>query len=170
MAGRRPTGRGGGGAPPPPRSPPQLGSHRSGPLPPRSRGDAPPPRRDRDAVGGGCGWTCTPRAAAPPAACSRGGCGRKASPHQCAGATRAPSLGAAHGGAQEQYGGCALHDPPVTTAHSGRAEGGFRSAGAPEGAVHGPPLTPPTPGGGFATPTARARRKGVRRRHEGGQD
>ena len=34
----------------------------------------------------------------------------------------------------------------MTTAHSGRAEGGFRSAGAPGGAVHGPPLTPPHPG------------------------
>ena len=34
----------------------------------------------------------------------------------------------------------------MTKAHSGRAEGGFRSAGAPGGAVHGPPLTPPDPG------------------------
>ena len=34
----------------------------------------------------------------------------------------------------------------MTTAHSGRAKGGFRSAGAPGGAVHGPPLTPPRPG------------------------
>ena len=34
----------------------------------------------------------------------------------------------------------------MTTAHSGRAEGGFRSARAPGGAVHGPPLTPPQPG------------------------
>ena len=147
MAGRRPTGRGGRGAapPPPPRSPPQLGSHRSGPPPPWSRGDAPPPRRDRDA-GGGCGWTCTPRAPAPPAACSRGGRSRRTSPDQRAGATRARSLGALHGDAPEQYGGRALHDPPVTTAHSGRAEGGFRSAGAPRGAVHGPPLTRPHPG------------------------
>ena len=37
-------------------------------------------------------------------------------------------------------------DPPITTAHSGRAEGGFRSAGAPGGAVHGTPLIPPRPG------------------------
>ena len=58
----------------------------------------------------------------------------------------APSLGAAHGGAPEQYGGRALHDPPVTAARSRRAEEGFRSAGAPGGAVHGPPLTPPHPG------------------------
>ena len=34
----------------------------------------------------------------------------------------------------------------MTTARSGRAEGGFRSARAPGGAVHGPPLTPPHPG------------------------
>ena len=59
-----------------------------------------------------------------------------ASPHWRAGATRTT----------EQYGGRAPHDPPVTTAHSGRAEGGFRSARAPGGAVHGPPLTPPQPG------------------------
>ena len=111
------------------------------------RGRPPSPGRDRDAGGGGgCGWTCTPRAPAPPAACSRGGRGRQASPHQRARAARGPSLGAAHGGAPEQYGGRAPHDPPMTTAHLGRAEGGFRSAGAPWGAVHGPPLIPPHPG------------------------
>ena len=59
-----------------------------------------------------------------------------ASPHWRAGATRT----------REQYGGRAPHDSPVTTAHSGRAEGGFRSARAPGGAVHGPPLTLPHPG------------------------
>ena len=59
-----------------------------------------------------------------------------ASPHWRAGATRTT----------KQYGGRAPHDPPVTTAHSGRAEGGFRSARAPRGAVRGPPLTPPHPG------------------------
>ena len=35
---------------------------------------------------------------------------------------------------------------PMTIAQSGRAEGGFSSEGAPGGAVHGPPLTPPPPG------------------------
>ena len=55
-------------------------------------------------------------------------------------------MGAAHGGAPEQYGGRAPHDPPMTTANSGRAEGGFRSAGAPGGAVHGPPLISPHSG------------------------
>ena len=143
--------RGGGPAspppPPPPRSPPPAWKPQERPsAPPEPRGRPPSPRRDRDAGGGGCGWTCTPRAPAPPAACSRGGRGRRASPHQRAGATRAPSLGAAHGGVPEQYGGRAPHDPPVTTAHSGRAEGGFRSAGAPGGAVHAPPLIPPHPG------------------------
>ena len=49
-------------------------------------------------------------------------------------------------GARTKPGGGALrrtrthHDPPMTT---GRAEGGFRSAGPPGGAVHGPPLIPP---------------------------
>ena len=152
MAGRRPTGRGGGGAAPPapPCSPPpalEPQERPSAPLGAEGTPPPPPPRRDRDAGGGGgCGWTCTLRAPAPPAACSRGGRGRRASPHQRAGATRAPSFGAAHGGAPEQYGGRALHDPPGTAAHSGRADGGFRSAGAPGGAVHAPPLTPPHPG------------------------
>ena len=101
------------------------GSHRSGSPPPRSQGDAPPPpQKGPRRGGGGCGWTC-----------SRRGRGRGASPRQRAGATRAT----------EQYGGRAPR-PSVTTAHSGRAEGGFRSAGTPGGAVHGPPLTPPHPG------------------------
>ena len=56
----------------------------------------------------------------------------------------------------------------MTIAHSGRAEGGFRSEGPPEGAVQGPPLIPP-PRGGPATPTERACRGGARRRQEGGQ-
>ena len=92
------------------------------PHPPQlgSHGRGPPPPRSRggDAVGG---------AAAGPA---------PASPHWRAGATRTT----------EQYGGRAPHDPPVTTAYSGRAEGGFRSARAPGRAVHGPPITPLHPG------------------------
>ena len=141
MAGRRPTGRGGGGrrsgppTPPPPRSPPpQLEGHRSDPPPPRSRGDAPPPPEGTatrgggggGGGGGGCGWTCTPRAPAPPAACSRGGRGRRASPHQRAGAARGPSLGAAHGGAPEQYGGRAPHDPPHDHCPLGEGRGGVQ--------------------------------------------
>ena len=142
MAGRRPTGREGGGAAPPhppPRSPPQLGSDRSGPPSPGAEGTPPPPpppRRDRDAGGGGCSWACTPRAPAPPAACSRRGRGRRASPHQRAGATRTP----------EQYGGRAPHDPPVTTAHSGRAEGGLGLQGPPGERSTGGPSPPPTLG------------------------
>ena len=165
-------GQGGGPPTPPPPAPPppSLGATGATLCPPWSRGGAPPPPEGTAAWGGGCGWTCKPRAPAPPAACSRGGRGRQASPHQRAGATRGPSLGAAHGGVPEQYGGRAPHDPPMTTAHSGRAERGFRSAGAPGGAVHGPPLIPPHPWGGPETPTARARRRGVRRRHDGGQD
>ena len=36
--------------------------------------------------------------------------------------------------------------PPMTIAHSRGAERGFRSEGAPGGAVHGPPLIPSPPG------------------------
>ena len=46
----------GGGVPPPtppPAPPPQLGSHRSGPRPSRSRGDAPPPPEGTATRGGG---------------------------------------------------------------------------------------------------------------------
>ena len=81
MAGQRPTGRGDGGRwsgppnPPRPRPRPQLEVHRSDPPPPRSGGDAPPPPEGTATRGGGCGWTCTPRAPTPPAACSRGGRG-----------------------------------------------------------------------------------------------
>ena len=42
--------------------------------------------------------------------------------------------------------------------------------GGPRGSGPRAPPRPPPPLGGFATPTARARRKGVRRRHEGDQD
>ena len=149
MAGQRPTGpEGGGAAPsaPPPLPFPSLGATGATLRPPGAEGAPPLPQKGPRRGGGGCGWTCTPRAPAPPATCSSGGHGRRASPHQRAGATRAPSFRAAHGGAPEQYGGRAPHDPPMTTAHSGRAEGGFRSAGAPGGAVHGPPLIPPNPG------------------------
>ena len=170
MAGRRPTERGGGPpTPPPPAPPPSLGAT-SATLRPRGAKGAPPlPQKGPQRGGGECGWTCTPRAPAPPAACPRGGRGRQASPHQRAGATRGPSLGAAHGGAPEQYGDRTPHDPLMTTAHSGRAEGGFRSAGAPGGALHGPSLIPPRPG---AAPQPRPHAHagcGVRRRHEGGQ-
>ena len=133
--------------PPPPRAPsPSLGATGATHRPPGAEGAPPLPQKGPRRREGGCGWTCTPRAPAPPADCSRGGRGRQASPHQPARATRGPSLGAAHGGAPEQYGGRAPHDPPMTTAHSGRAEGGFRFAGAPGGVIHGPPLIPPHPG------------------------
>ena len=105
----------------PPPLPPPL-PHR----PESGRGGAPPPPSPRThpswgatgAVGGAAAGTAP------------------ASPHRRAGATRTT----------EQEGGRAPHDPPVTTAHSGMTEGGFRPARAPGGAVHGPPLTPPHPG------------------------
>ena len=116
--------------PPPGRQEASPGDQRAPHTPPpphppelRSHRRGPPPPRSRGghAVGG---------AAAGPA---------PASPHWRARATRTT----------EQYGGRAPHDPPVTTAHSGRTEGGFRSARAAGGAVRGPPLNPPTPGQHF---------------------
>ena len=47
---------------------------------------------------------------------------------------------------QNSMGAASPLTPPMTIAHSGRAEGGYRSEGAPGGAVHGPPLIPPPPG------------------------
>ena len=153
MAGRRPTGRGGGGAappPPPPLLPPSLGATGAALRPPGAEGTPPPPRRDREAGGGGDAAGPAhraPKRPQPPASAGVAAAGRahtrvpEQRAHQAWGRRTA-----AHGGASEQYGGRALHDPPVTAAHSGRAEGGFRSAGAPGGAVHGPPLTPPHPG------------------------
>ena len=127
-------GRGGRPPHPPPPHPPQLGSHRRGPPPPQGRGGAPPLRRNGDAV------RATAAGPAP------------ANPHRRAGATRTT----------EQEGGRAPHDPPVTTAHSEVTEGGFKSAGAPGGAVHGPPLTPPHPGAALQhRPHARAGRERV---------
>ena len=127
------SGRGGAPPPPPPPPhPPQLGSHRRGPPPPQGRGGAPPLRRNGDAV------RATAAGPAP------------ANPHRRAGATRTT----------EQEGGRAPHDHPVTTAHSEVTEGGFRSAGAPGGAAHGPPLTPPHPGAALQPrPHARAGRE-----------
>ena len=107
-----------GGRPPHPPAPTPAGEPQARPSAPPGPGGRPPPRRDGDAV------RATAAGPAP------------ANPHRRAGATRTT----------EQEGGRAPHDPPVTTTHSGMTEGGFRSAGAPGGAVHGPPLTPPHAG------------------------
>ena len=118
--------------PPPPRTPLSWGATGAALRPPKGQGVAPPLRRNGDAV----------RAtAAGPAL---------ANPHRRAGATRTT----------EQEEGRAPHDPPVTTAHSEVTEGGFRSAGAPGGVIHGPPLTPPHPGAALQPrPHARAGRE-----------
>ena len=116
--------------PTPPPLPLRPKSGRGAPPPPpphppqlgsHRRGPPPPRSRGGDAVGG---------AAAGPA---------PASPHWRAGATRTT----------EQYGGRAPHDPPVTTAHSGRAEGGSGLQGPPGERSTGRPSPPPTPGRHF---------------------
>ena len=65
----------------------------------------------------------------------------------------------------EQAGGCAPHDPPVTTAHIEVTEGGFQVRWGPQGSGPRAAPHPPQPRGGTSAPTARARRKGARRRH-----
>ena len=118
--------------PPPPRTHLSWGATGAALRPPRAGGGAPPLRMNGDAA----------RATAPRPA--------PANPHRRAGATRTT----------EQEGGRAPHDPPVATAHSEVTEGGFRSAGAPGGAVHGTPLTPPHPGAALQPrPHARAGRE-----------
>ena len=139
-------GRGGGPPIPPPAPPPSLGATGAALRPPRAEGTPPPPGREPRRGGRGMRLDLhIARPSAPSRLLPRES-RPQGEPTSACGATRAPTLGAAHGGAPEQDGGRALHDPPVTAAHSGRAEGGFRSAGAPGGAVHGPPRTPPHPG------------------------
>ena len=123
-----------GGRPP---HPPQLGSHRRGPPPPKGRGGAPTHRRNGDTV------RVTAAGPAP------------ANPHRRAGATRTT----------EHEGGRAPHDPPVTTAHSEGTEGGFAGQLGPPGERSTGRPSPPPPRGGISAPTARARRKGARQRH-----
>ena len=153
MAGRRPTGRGGGGRwggppdPPPPRSPPPAWGPQERPsAPPEPRGRPPSPRRDRDTGGGGAAGPAHRASWRPqlpaPAGVAADGPAHSSAPEQ--GADQAwGRRTAAHQNSMEAT---PPMTPPMTIAHSGRAEGGFRSAGAPGGAVHRPPLIPPPPG------------------------
>ena len=152
MAGRPPTGRGGGGRrssppTPPPRSPPPSLRATGAALRTHGAEGTPPlPQKGLRRGGGGCGWTCTPRAPAPPAACSRGSAA-DGQAHTSAPQRRADQAwGRRTTANQNSMGAAPPMIPPRTIAHSGRAEGGFRSEGAPGGAVHGPPLIPPPPG------------------------
>ena len=154
MAGRRPTGRGGGerrsGPPtPPPAPPPQLEGHRSDPSPFRSRGDASPPPEGTATRGGGGGVAAGPAHRTPqrpqppaPAGVAADGRARNSAPEQRA----AQSWGRRTAAHQSSMEAAPPMTPPMTIAHSRRAEGGFRSEGPPWGVVHGPPLIPPPPG------------------------
>ena len=142
--------------PPPPRS---TGGIARGPkAPPHS----PPPLPLRPESGRG-GGTPHPPPHPPPLGSHRRGPpppqGRGGAPtlRRNGDAARATAAGPAPANPHRR----APHDPPITTAPSEVTEGCYRSAGAPGGAVHGPPLTPPTPGRHFSPD----RRKGARRRH-----
>ena len=169
MAGRHPTGRGGGGrrsgppTSPPPLPPPSLRATGATHRPPRSRGDAPPPPEGTATREGG-GDAAGPAHRAPqrpqppaPAGVAADGRAHTSAPERRADQAWGPCT-AAHQNSMEA---APPMTPPMTIAHSGRAEGGFRTEGAPGGAVHGPPLILPPPRGGPATPTGRARRCGA---------
>ena len=143
-------GGGGGGASPPPR-PPQLEGHRSSPPPPRSRGDAPPPPPEGTATRGRGGDAAGPA----PAGVAAAGRAHDSVPEQ---RTQRNSMGAA---------------PNMTLQWPQPTQGGQRGGSGQQGPPGSGPRAaphPPPPRGGTATQTARARLKGVRRRHEGGQD
>ena len=93
--------------PSPPHSPPRPAGHGGAgpPAPPRPWGRSPSPRGDRDAREG----TQLDLHAARPRA-PRGGCNRRANPHQRTRTTHGPGLGAARGNEPEQYGARAPHD------------------------------------------------------------
>ena len=111
--------RAGGVAPPPPPAPTPAGEPQARPSAPPGPGGRPHPQEERRHGKGSGGWTC---------------------PHEPTPACRSN----AHNGARRR--------PRPTWPsrdHSplrGERGGVCRSAGAPRGAVHGPPLTPPRPG------------------------
>ena len=124
-------GRGAAARPPlPPPLPPLLPHPASrggaGPPPPRGRGDIPSPPEGTATPGRARSWTGTPRAPAPPTACSHRGRDWRAGPLQRARATHGPRPRAARDDEPEQYGGRAFPDQSIAkdtrnVARSGRA-------------------------------------------------
>ena len=134
---------GGGAAPqPPPPHPCQLRSHRRGPPPPRSRRDAPPPQKGRRRGGGSGGWTCC----------------------------REPTLSCRSNAHNRTVWRPRPTRPSCDHSPLREGRGGVQACKGPRGSDPRAAPHPPQPRGGTSTPTARARRKGARRRHEGGQD
>ena len=156
----------------PPTPPPDLRATGAPALhPPRGRGDVPNPLEGTATPEGGRSWTRTPRAPAPPTACSRGGRDRRANPHQRTRTTHRPPPGGARDNEPEQYGGRAPHDLSVANdarivARPGRAEA-ERPPGppAPRPALRGGRLTgrpsPPPPRQAGPLAAGRTRRPGL---------
>ena len=141
---------GGGGAaplPPPPLPPPSLRATGATLRPPGAEGTPPPPPKGPRRGGGGDAAGPAHRAPErpqPPASAEVAADGRA---HSSAPERRVDQAwGRRTVAHRTSMGAAPPMAPPITIAHSGRAEGGFRSEGAPRGAVHGPPLTPHPPG------------------------
>ena len=173
---RRGRGAGGGRAAPqpPPRPPPSLRATGATLRPPGAEERPPSPRRDGNAGGGGGAAGPAHRAPQRPQPPAPAGVAADGRAHASAPERRADQAWrrrtAAHPSSMEA---APPMTPPMTIAHSGRAEGGIRSEGASGGAVHGPPLIPPPPGaaprprpnahaGGECTDNKRAARVGNR--------
>ena len=152
---RRDRGAGGGGAPPPappcntppPAPPPDLEGHRSDSPPPESRGDAPPPPEGTATRGGG-GRAAGPAHRAPqrPQPPAPAGVAADERAHTSAPERRADqALGRRTVAHQKSMEAAPPMTPPTTIAHSGGAEGGFRSYGSPGKRSTGRPFIPPPP-------------------------
>ena len=140
--------KGGGAAspPPPPGPPPSLRATGATLRPPWNRGDPPLPQKRTRRGGGDAAGPAhrAPQRPQPPAPAGSAADGRA---HTSAPERRTDQAWGRHTAAhQNSMGAAPPMTPPKTIAHSGRAEGGFRSEGAPGGAVHGLPLIPRPPG------------------------
>ena len=156
--------------PPPPAPPHQLGGHRSDPPPPRSRGDAPPPAEGTATQGGAMRLDLhTARPSAPSRLLPRGSRPTgEPTPARRSNARTKP------GGGARRRTRTVWRPRPLLPSHDHSPlredRGGVQVCRGPRGSGPWATPNPPPPRGGPAPLTARARRRGVRQRHEGGQD
>ena len=153
MAGRRPTGQGGRGrrsgppTPPPPRPCPSLRATGATLRPPRAEETPPLPQKGPRRGRGGDAAGPAHRAPQRPQPPAPGGVAADGRAHTSAPERRADQAWGRHTAAhQNSMGAAPPMTPPKTIAHSGRAEGGFRSEEPPRERSTGRPSSPPPPG------------------------